>query len=163
MAQMGTSAVWHDADKSWEMRDLPLPELESDAIQIRVRATSVCGSDLHTWRGDQNNRDLPLPPTGRAMGHEGTGVVEILGDGVETDSAGAPIKKGDRVIYAAVFPCYHCRQCLQGNTNWCMNRNYPAAGVWPYFVATYSDYLYLPDRHPFFKVPDGLDDNILDR
>ena len=47
MAQMGTSAVWHDADKSWEMRDLPLPELEADAIQIRVRATSVCGSDLH--------------------------------------------------------------------------------------------------------------------
>ena len=49
MAQMGTSAVWHDADKSWEMRDLPLPELEADAIQIRVRATSVCGSDLHIW------------------------------------------------------------------------------------------------------------------
>ena len=52
MAEMGTSAVWHDADKSWEMRELPLPELESDAIQIRVKATSVCGSDLHIWRGD---------------------------------------------------------------------------------------------------------------
>ncbi|GIT44342.1 MAG: hypothetical protein Ct9H300mP11_22780 [Chloroflexota bacterium] len=38
------------------------------------------------------------------MGHEGLVGFEILGDGVETDSAGAPIKKGDRVIYAAFFP-----------------------------------------------------------
>ena len=50
------------------------------------------------------------------------------------------------MVYAAVFPCYHCHQCLRGNTNWCMNRNYPAAGVWPYFTGTYADFLYLPPR-----------------
>ena len=82
-------------------------------------------------------------------------------NGVTTDSAGAPVQKGDRVVYAAVFPCYSCHQCLRGNTNWCMNRNYPAAGAWPYFTGTYADFLYLPPRHPFFRVPDEQDDDLL--
>jgi len=157
----GRVVVCKEYGKPFVIEEYEVPEPAPGAVILRMTQAGVCGSDLHTWRGDQNNVNLPLPPTGRAMGHEGTGVIEILGDGVDTDSAGSPIKKGDRVIYAAVFPCYHCRQCLKGNTNWCMNRNYPAAGVWPYFVATYSDYLYLPDRHPFFKVPDELDENIL--
>ena len=135
------------------------PNPPPGAVLLRMTQAGICGSDLHVWRGDQVN--VPLPPTGRAMGHEGTGVVETLGDGVTTDSAGAPVQKGDRVVYAAVFPCYACHQCLRGNTNWCMNRNYPAAGTWPYFTGTYADFLYLPPRHPFFRVPDELDDDLL--
>jgi threonine dehydrogenase-like Zn-dependent dehydrogenase len=50
---------------------------------------------------------------------------------------------------------------LQGDTNWCVNRKYPAAGVYPYFTSTYGDYLYLPPRHPFFRVPDELSDELL--
>ena len=75
----------------------------------------ICGSDLHTWRGDQVN--VPLPPGGKVMGHEGTGVVEELGTGVSTDTLGSPLNKGDRVLYAAVFPCYRCSPCLRGDTN----------------------------------------------
>ena len=145
--------------KPFEIQEYDVPEPAPGAVVLRMTQAGICGSDLHVWRGDQVN--VPLPPTGRAMGHEGTGVVEILGDGVTTDSGGAPIEKGDRVVYAAVFPCYHCHQCLKGNTNWCMNRNYPAAGTWPYFTGTYADFLYLPARHPFFRVPDGLDDDLL--
>ena len=75
------------------------------------------------------------------MGHEGTGVVEQLGPGVETDSLGTSIKKGDRIVYAAVFPCYRCHLCLKGDTNWCINRGAAAAGIWPYFRGTYADFL----------------------
>ena len=141
------------------IEEYDVPEPAPGAVLLRMTQAGICGSDLHVWRGDQVN--VPLPPTGRAMGHEGVGVVETLGDGVTTDSAGAPIAAGDRVVYAAVFPCYRCRQCLRGNTNWCENRNYPAAGVWPYFTGTYADFLYLPPRHPFFRVPDALDDDLL--
>ena len=132
--------------KPFAIEEYDVPEPTPGAVVLRMTQAGICGSDLHVWRGDQVN--VPLPPTGRAMGHEGTGVVEILGDGVATDSGGAPIQKGDRVVSAAVFPCYHCHQCLKGNTNWCMNRNYPAAGTWPYFTGTYADFLYLPPRHP---------------
>ena len=95
------------------------------------------------------------------MGHEGTGMVAQLGSGITADTLGTPIKEGDRVVYSAVFPCYHCHLCLRGDTNWCVNRTYPAAGVYPYFTGTYADYLYLPPRHPFFRVPDELPNELL--
>jgi threonine dehydrogenase-like Zn-dependent dehydrogenase len=51
--------------------------------------------------------------------------------------------------------------CIRGDTNWCANRQYPAADVYPYFTGTYADFLYLPPRHPAFRVPDELPDDIL--
>jgi threonine dehydrogenase-like Zn-dependent dehydrogenase len=128
-------------------------------VLLRMTQAGICGSDLHTWRGDQVN--TPLPPSGRVMGHEGTGVVEKLGDGVTTDILGTPIKEGDRIVYSAVFPCYRCHLCLRGDTNWCVNRGYAAADVYPYFTGTYADFLYLPPRHPLFRVPDQLPDELL--
>ncbi len=44
--------------------------------------------------------------------------VERLGAGVMSDSLGTPIQEGDRVVYVAIFPCYHCHHCLRGDTNW---------------------------------------------
>jgi D-arabinose 1-dehydrogenase-like Zn-dependent alcohol dehydrogenase len=159
MGMKGRVVVCKEYGKPFEIEEYEVPELEAGAVLLRMTQAGICGSDLHVFRGDQKN--VPLPPTGRAMGHEGTGKVERLGTGVATDSLGTPIREGDRVVYSAVFPCYHCHQCLQGDTNWCVNRSYPAAGVYPYFTGTYADYLYLPPRHPFFRVPDELDDELL--
>ena len=145
--------------KPFEIDEYDVPSPEPGAVLLRMTQAGICGSDLHVWRGDQVN--VKLPPGGRVMGHEGTGVVEALGSGVSTDSLGVPIKEGDRIIYAAVFPCYHCHLCLKGDTNWCVNRGYAPAGVWPYFTGTYADFLYLPPRHPLFLVPDELSDDIL--
>ena len=157
----GRIVVVKEYGKPFEIEEYDVPEPERGAVLLRMTQAGVCGSDLHTWRGDQTQEFMPLPPTGRAMGHEGTGVVEVLGDGVATDTLGTPIKEGDRVIYSAVFPCHSCHLCLRGDTNWCANREYPTAGVWPYFTGTYADFLYLPPRHAFFRVPDELPDEIL--
>jgi threonine dehydrogenase-like Zn-dependent dehydrogenase len=145
--------------KPFQIEEYEVPEPEPGAVLLRMTQAGICGSDLHTWRGDQVN--VPLPPTGRVMGHEGTGVVEALGAGVTADTVGTPIKEGDRIVYSAVFPCYHCNLCLRGDTNWCVNRGYAAAGVYPYFTGTYADFLYLPPRHPLFRVPDDLPDELL--
>ena len=145
--------------KPFVIEEYDVPDPEPGAVVLRMTQAGICGSDLHTWRGDQVNQ--PLPPTGRVMGHEGTGVVHALGAGVSTDTLGKPIEEGDRIVYAAVFPCYHCHMCLKGDTNWCVNRGRAAAGVYPYFTGTYADFLYLPPRHPLFLVPDELPDEIL--
>ena len=42
---------------------------------------------------------MPIPPSGRVMGHEDTGVVEVTAEGVATDTLGTPIEEGDRVVY----------------------------------------------------------------
>ena len=159
MAEKGRVVVCREYGKPFEIREYEVPDPEPGAIILRMTQSGICGSDLHVWRGDQVNQ--PLPPTGRVMGHEGTGVVYKLGKDVFTDSMGVPIQEGDRIIYVAVFPCYHCHMCLRGDTNWCVNRRYPAADVYPYFTGTYADYLYLPPRHPAFRVPDALSDDIL--
>ena len=59
------------------------------------------------------------------MGHEGTGVVDKLGQGVTTDSLGNPLREGDRVVHSAIFPCNSCHMCLRGDLNLCINPNPP--------------------------------------
>ena len=159
MAESGRVAVIAEYGKPFEIREYDLPDPEPGAIVLKITQAGVCGSDLHTWRGDQVN--VTLPASGRVMGHEGTGVVYKMGAGMATDSLGVPIKEGDRLMHVAVFPCYRCHMCLRGDTNWCVSRGYPAADVYPYFTGTYADFLYLPPRHPAFRVPDELPDDIL--
>ena len=77
------------------------------------------------------------------MGHEGTGVVHKLGQGVTTDALGTPLREGDRVIHTAIMPCGHCPQCLRGEDNLCPNRGARPVGQFPYFVGTYADYYYV--------------------
>ncbi len=56
-----------------------MPEPQPGAVLLRMTQAGICGSDLHTWRGDQTQEHLPLPETGRVMGHEGTGVIRVFG------------------------------------------------------------------------------------
>ena len=111
------------------------------------------------WRGDTESD--PLPAQGLAMGHEGTGVVDKLGQGVTTDSLGNPLREGDRVVHSAIFPCNSCHMCLRGDLNLCINRRPRTAGQYPYFVGTFADYPYARPRLPVFRVPDELPDDIL--
>ncbi len=98
----GRVVICKEYGKPFEIEEFEVPDPEPGAVLLRMTQAGICGSDLHTWRGDQVN--VPLPPTGRVMGHEGTGVVEKMGAGVSTDTLGVPIEEGDRIVYAAVFP-----------------------------------------------------------
>jgi threonine dehydrogenase-like Zn-dependent dehydrogenase len=155
----GRLAVLTAYGKPFELREYPVPDPEPGGMVLRIREAGICGSDLHTWRGDQT---APPPPRGRAMGHEGVGVVAKLGSGVDSDALGAPLREGDRVIHSAIFPCMRCHLCLRGDVNFCTKRSaWREAGDFPYFIGTYADYFYLPARHPVFKVPDELPDAAL--
>lgn len=155
----GRVAVLKEYLKPLEIQEYEVPDPETGAIVVRITHAGICGSDMHTWRGDQMSR--PLPASGRPMGHEGVGVVHSLGKGVDKDFSGETLKEGDRVVFASVFSCGRCLQCLNGNHNLCSKwrLNYgTTAGQYPYFVNTYSDYYYLPMNHPIFKVPSQLKD-----
>ena len=157
----GRVVVVKEYQQPFVIEEYPVPEPEPGAIVLRITQAGVCGSDLHTWRGDMV--ETPLPSNGRVMGHEGTGVVHSLGDGVSTDSLGRDIGVGDRLMYSAITPCGRCYQCSRGEPNWCSDRGAWSreAGVAPYFTGTYADYYYLKPNHPVFKVPDELPDEVL--
>ena len=72
----GRVVICREYSKPFEIEEFEVPDPEPGAVLLRMTQAGICGSDLHTWRGDQIN--VPLPPNGRVMGHEGTGVVDKL-------------------------------------------------------------------------------------
>jgi len=146
-----------------EIKEYPVPEPEPGAAIVRMTLANVCGSDLHTWRGDldpaKRGRALPIH-----QGHEGTGRIFALGDGLHADSNGEPLGIGDRVVFAYFFPCGRCRACLNGKEWTCPNRmHYRATSCdeWPHFKGTFGDYFYLYPNHIVLKVPDSLSDEVV--
>lgn len=155
----GRVVVVKEYGKPFEIEEYDVPDPEPGGMILKITQAGICGSDLHTWRGEAY---APIPPGGRVMGHEGTGVVAKLGAGVSTDSLGRPIKEGDRLMYAAIAPCNRCYQCINGNENWCSGAQAPRqANTFPHFTGTYADYYYIPAGRPVFAVPRELPDEVL--
>ena len=162
MVEKGRAAVYKGFGQPMEIKEYPVPEPEPGAILIKVRRANICGSDLHQWRGDINLTALgaPLPAI---LGHEMTGTVAKLGEGVVTDSSGQPLAVGDRVVHRYFFPCGRCRACLKGQDSVCPIA--PLAVVSPceeppHFLGTYAEYYYLRPNHTVFKVPDDVTDDM---
>ena len=66
----GRIVVVKEYGKPFEIEEYDVPEPEPGATLLRMTQAGVCGSDLHTWRGDQTQEHMPIPPSGRVMGHE---------------------------------------------------------------------------------------------
>jgi L-iditol 2-dehydrogenase len=112
------AAVFFGPGKPFEIRDVPIPDVEPDGVLIRVTLANICGSDLHFWRGDA---PLKYPDDGWIFGHEMTGRVARLGARVKTDSLGRPLAEGDRVAYTYFYPCRRCYACLNNQPAACPN------------------------------------------
>ena len=161
MTNKGISAVWHDEGNRWELRELPVPEVEPDAISVRVRATGLCGSDLHIWRNDGAPPEAP-PRDPFVFGHEMMGEVAALGDKVKTDSLRRPLKEGDRIVFAYFFPCMRCYNCIRGEMAACLYRlGRKPLSEWNVCNGGFAQYYYLRSTHFVFKAPDDLPDAAL--
>jgi len=156
----GKAAVFFGPGKAFELRELPVPEVESDAVLIRVSLANVCGSDLHFWRGDA---PLKLPQDGWVFGHEMTGRVARLGRNVKTDSLGRPLAEGDRVAYTYFYPCGRCAPCLKKEPAACLYKVGRPLGPseFPHFHGAFAEYYYLKPGGALFKVPDVLSDELV--
>ncbi|MCC6176034.1 MAG: zinc-binding dehydrogenase [Chloroflexi bacterium] len=163
MAGTGRLVAFYGAGEPMRIEEYPVPAPEPGAIVVRTSLANVCGSDLHVWRGEQDLKKLgrALP---RHMGHEQCGTVHALGEGVTTDSNGAPLAIGDRVIFRYAFACGRCRACLLGKTRCCPNQMRHTATScqeWPYFKGAWGEYSYLLPGHVVLKVPDALSDGMV--
>src|SRR5215203_722714 len=159
----GRAAAFYGTGKSIEIKEYPVPEPGPGAALVKISLGNVCGSDLHSWRGDIDyvKRGRALP---RHLGHEGTGRIAALGEGVSRDSNGEPLDVGDRVVFAYFFPCGRCRACLKGKDYACPQRAshlVQSCDEAPYFKGTFGDYFYLYPNHTVFKVPDELSDELV--
>jgi threonine dehydrogenase-like Zn-dependent dehydrogenase len=160
MAATARAAVFFGPGKPFEIREVPIPEIEPDGVLIRVTVANICGSDLHFWRGDA---PLRLPDDGWIFGHEMTGRVAKLGARVKTDSLGRPLEEGDRVAYTYFYPCGRCYACLHKEPAACPNKLERPVGpsVFPHLHGAFADHYYLRPGGVLFKVPDELSDEVV--
>jgi threonine dehydrogenase-like Zn-dependent dehydrogenase len=162
MSATGRAVVSGGSGNQYQVREFPIPDPEPGAVVIKISLTNICGSDLHQWRGDAKDAYATVP--GYNHGHEATGRVAALGEGVTTDSAGDCLQVGDRVVFGLFHTCGRCRACVQGREWCCPHRRDHYAGLaeaWPHFRGTFGDYHYLFPNHTIYKVPDALPDEIV--
>ena len=159
----GRVAAFYGHQKPMILKEYPVPDPEPGAVVVRSTVANICGSDLHQWRGefDVVKFGRPLP---QILGHEMTGTVHRLGQGIERDTNGKPLALGDRIIWRYFYPCGRCRACLKGITRACpFARTYlnKSADEAPHFVGAFGDYHYLFPGAVIFKVPDELGDGLV--
>ncbi|MCC7423543.1 MAG: zinc-binding dehydrogenase [Planctomycetaceae bacterium] len=162
MPETGIATVFRGARKPFEFREYPVPEPAPGDVVVKVRMANVCGSDLHAWRGEYDISRGQKEPYCLSIGHEMTGEIHSLGEGVTHDAAGQPLKLGDRIAYQYFCPCGKCRSCLRGTTPRCsagLRFRYPPP-EYPHFNGAYGQYYYLHRGQAMFKVPDNVPDDL---
>jgi Zn-dependent alcohol dehydrogenase len=102
-----TAAVLYDVNKPYSIETVELDPPRRGEVLIKVGAAGVCRSDLHFQKGEAA---IALPAV---LGHEGSGTVEAVGEGVTL------VKPGDRVILSFVPNCGHCPSCETGHPHLC--------------------------------------------
>ncbi|MFQ6028475.1 MAG: zinc-binding dehydrogenase [Dehalococcoidia bacterium] len=101
-----------DSPRSLKLRQVPPPLPLAGEVLVEVKATAICGTDLHIYSG---HSPTTYP---RVVGHEAAGVVREVGSGVDAFSS------GDRVMINPILGCNSCDWCILGQDNLC-----PHAGL----------------------------------
>lgn len=90
-----------------------LAEPGETQVVIAIRASSICGGDLHLYKGKHPSAPLPA-----ALGHE------LSGDVISIGSKVSSVCIGDRVTVEPVIACGSCPPCLRGEYGYCDNLSY---------------------------------------
>jgi threonine dehydrogenase-like Zn-dependent dehydrogenase len=137
-------AVYFMGQGRLELRELPDPTPAPDEVVVRMKASGMCGSDLHHLHG-------PLR-TGEQLvieGHEPCGVVESVGSAVRPSE----VTVGERVMVHHYDGCRTCRYCRAGWTQYCPNARKVYGGLDG--DGAHADYMKVP-AHTIIKLPDSL-------
>jgi S-(hydroxymethyl)glutathione dehydrogenase/alcohol dehydrogenase len=101
------AVVFREAGQMPEVTEVQLAPPGRGEVKVKIAAAGVCHSDLHVTRGEWV---LPRP---MVLGHEGSGTVVEVGEGV------TGLREGDHVVLSWVAPCGTCRNCRAGREARC--------------------------------------------
>ena len=103
------AAVFRGAGQPLEVREIDLDEPGPRDVLVRMAAVGICGTELHSIRGEWER------PTPSVLGHEGAGVVEAVGGDVTS------VRPGDEVVLSWAPSCGDCADCRRGRPAACIN------------------------------------------
>ena len=101
------------AARGLSMETAPVPPIGPTDVLVRVKAASICGTDLHIYGWDRWSQGRIKPPV--TLGHEFCGVVERAGEEFTA------VRAGDFVSAEMHVNCGHCHQCRLGEAHICQN------------------------------------------
>jgi len=140
------NALVFDGPEKIELREVRIPNPGFGEVVIQVTLTTICGTDLHIFRGE-----YPVK-RGLIIGHEPVGRIHEIGPGVTGYGV------GDRVLVGAITPCGQCGFCLDGHPSQCGG----PIGGWRFgntINGAQAEYLLVPYAQAnLAKIPNELSD-----
>lgn len=125
-----------------DIEQRPLPQPGENEVRVAIKNASICGSDLHIWRGHN-----PFAKYPRVIGHEFAGTIDAVGKGVDAS------RIGERVAIDPVVSCGECYPCLAGKPNVC--KSLSVIGV--HRDGGFSEYACVPKKNAWV-LPDAISD-----
>lgn len=114
------------------LEDVPEPEVGINDVLIKIRKTSICGTDVHIYNWDEwAQKNIPVPLT---IGHEFVGKITKMGANVHD------FQVGDLVSGEGHLVCGRCRNCLAGRRHLCPHTR----GIGVNANGAYAEYLSIP-------------------
>ncbi|XP_065900500.1 sorbitol dehydrogenase-like [Dysidea avara] len=122
------------------------PSPKPGEVLLRMQSVGICTSDVHFWTWGRIGDYVVTSPM--VMGHEASGCVVAVGDGVKN------LQVGDRVAVEPGVPCRHCNYCKQGRYNLCPDVKCcscpPVHGSLTHYYCHDADFCYkLPNNIPY--------------
>lgn len=156
MAKTGRAAVYEAPNQPFVIREYPVRDVRTGEVLVRVRMSTICRSDIHSYEGKRPN---PCPGI---LGHEIIGTIEEMGPGIEKDMRGDLLKVGDRITWSEYFhdgPCYY-REILGMPQKCCGVRKYghDLVDEDPHFLGGFAEYCFIVPGTWILKLPDALSD-----
>lgn len=111
--------------------EIEKPAVKPGAVLIKVKYTGICGSDVPRVNGDACHY---FP---NVLGHEFSGVVEEIGEGVTS------VQPGDRVAGVPLVPCMACEDCQRGDYSLC--KHYSFIGSRQF--GSFAEYVMVPEKN----------------
>jgi L-iditol 2-dehydrogenase len=143
------AAVFVGANKPLELQEFPIPEIDPNTGLVQMQMAAVCGSDVHAW----HNPSTAFP---RIFGHENIATIAELGDEIQTDALGSPLREGDRVLFRP-RPCGRCYNCSMGERCHVVRMfGQQAFTEPPYIRGGFSQYVYLGEYPWLLRIPDEM-------
>lgn len=133
--------------KVWTDKPKPQVENPTDAV-VKITHTTICGTDLHILKGD-----VPEVTAGRILGHEGIGIIEQVGSGVQR------FHPGDRVLISCITSCGKCDHCKKGMYSHCDDGGWILGHL---IDGTQAEYVRIPQAdNSLYLAPQNVEDEAL--
>jgi len=146
MPKMKALVKKYDSAGLW-LDDVPVPEPGINDVLIKIKKTSICGTDIHIYNWDKWAQKTIHTPM--VIGHEYVGIVEAVGSNVHD------FYKGELVSGEGHLVCGHCRNCLAGRRHLCRN----TTGVGVNRDGAFAEYLTIPADNVWVcdpKIPEDI-------